>query len=183
MMRVGSWRDDDVPGRVAAELGLSVARERLRTTPTGGESPLRTLDAVATRIAAGESWSHPDRGCRSERPGHRGQTGTTPMGDADAASARRAQTAGRVQRDAARVRRWASCARPRLLPALRERAARRVRARRSRRVRRSRRACGPSCRASRSTTRSRGRGSSSARTHCSTSGRRTEWSCSRIRSC
>ena len=93
MMRVGSWRDDDVPGRVAEELGLSVARERLRTTPTGGESPLRTLDAVATRIAAGESWSHPDRGCRSERPGHRGPTGTTPMGHADAASAQRATAA------------------------------------------------------------------------------------------
>ena len=69
MMRVGSWRDDDVPGRVAEELGLSVARERLHTSPTGGESPLRALDAVATRIAAGESGVTLIAGAEANGPG------------------------------------------------------------------------------------------------------------------
>ncbi len=72
MMRVGSWRDDDVPGRVAEELGLSVARERLRTSPTGGESPLRALDAVATRIAAGESGVTLIAGAEANGPGTNG---------------------------------------------------------------------------------------------------------------
>ena len=73
MMRVGSWREDDVPGRVAEELGLSVARERLHTTATGGESPLRALDAVATRIAAGESGVTLIAGAEASGPGTEGR--------------------------------------------------------------------------------------------------------------
>jgi acetyl-CoA acetyltransferase len=69
MMRVGSWRDDDVPARVADALGLSVARARMRTSPTGGESPLRALDAVATRIAAGESGVTLIAGAEANGPG------------------------------------------------------------------------------------------------------------------
>src|SRR6476619_4276884 len=69
MMRVGSWREDDVPGAVAEALGLSVARERLRTRPTGGESPLRALDAVATRIAAGETGVTLIAGAEANGPG------------------------------------------------------------------------------------------------------------------
>ena len=72
MMRVGSWRDDDVPGAVAEALGLSVARERLHSRPTGGESPLRALDAVATRIASGETGVTLIAGAEANGPGAAG---------------------------------------------------------------------------------------------------------------
>jgi acetyl-CoA acetyltransferase len=51
--RSASWHDGDLATRVADELSLSVPSERIRTAPTGGESPLRVLDEVASRIARG----------------------------------------------------------------------------------------------------------------------------------
>ena len=55
VMAVGSWHYDDLPGAVAAALGLDVPAARRARHPTGGETPLRALDVAATRIAAGRS--------------------------------------------------------------------------------------------------------------------------------
>ena len=54
MMRVGSWRDDDLPALVGEALGLSVAAvSGAPTHRSAAKRRCRALDAAATRIAAG----------------------------------------------------------------------------------------------------------------------------------
>ena len=88
MMRVGSWRDDDVPGRVAEELGLSVrARAAAHTC----------RQAVRARCA---------RSTRSPRGSRRGRRGVTLIAGAEAnGPARRAGVgnAARGHRAARRI--------------------------------------------------------------------------------
>src|SRR5205823_4330588 len=55
LMPVGCWPYDDLAGLVAARLGLDVAAARRRVHTPGGEMPIRVLDAVAARIAAGDA--------------------------------------------------------------------------------------------------------------------------------
>jgi acetyl-CoA C-acetyltransferase len=55
LMSVGSWPYHDLPGLVATRLGLETGAARRRVHPTGGETPVRALDAAAARIAAGET--------------------------------------------------------------------------------------------------------------------------------
>ncbi len=67
-----SWRDGDLASRAADELALTVPTERVRTVPTGGESPLRLLDAVASRIARGERGVTLIAGAEANGPGSAG---------------------------------------------------------------------------------------------------------------
>jgi acetyl-CoA acetyltransferase len=67
-----SWRDGDLAGRAAHELALTVPPERVHTVATGGESPLRALDAVATRIARGERGVTLIAGAEANGPGSEG---------------------------------------------------------------------------------------------------------------
>lgn len=67
-----SWRDGDLAGRAVHELALTVPAERVRTVATGGESPLRVLDAVATRIARGERGVTLIAGAEANGPGSAG---------------------------------------------------------------------------------------------------------------
>lgn len=55
VMRVGSWRYDDLPALVNDAIGADAPAARRTTTPFSGDAPLRALDAAATRIAAGEA--------------------------------------------------------------------------------------------------------------------------------
>ena len=55
-MPVGSWPYDDLGALVADRAGGSTCRAaRRRVHPTGGETPIRVLDAAAARIAAGDA--------------------------------------------------------------------------------------------------------------------------------
>jgi acetyl-CoA acetyltransferase len=55
LMPVGAWPYDDLAGLVAERLGVDASRVRARVHPTGGETPIRALDAAAARIAAGDA--------------------------------------------------------------------------------------------------------------------------------
>jgi hypothetical protein len=71
-MRSMSWRNGDLATRVTQELSLSLPPERIRTAPTGGESPLRVLDEVATRIARGARGVTLVAGAEANGPGSAG---------------------------------------------------------------------------------------------------------------
>jgi acetyl-CoA acetyltransferase len=55
VMRVGSWRYDDLPALVNDRLGAAAPSARRSTARFSGDAPLRALDAAASRIAAGGS--------------------------------------------------------------------------------------------------------------------------------
>ena len=55
LMPVGSWPYDDLAALVTDRLALDVSPARRRVHATGGETPIRVLDAAAARIAAGEA--------------------------------------------------------------------------------------------------------------------------------
>jgi acetyl-CoA C-acetyltransferase len=55
LMPVGSWSYDDLAASVADRLALDVSPARRRVHATGGETPIRVLDAAAARIAAGDA--------------------------------------------------------------------------------------------------------------------------------
>ena len=55
LMPVGSWPYDDLAALVTDRLALDVSAARRRVHATGGETPIRVLDAAAARIAAGEA--------------------------------------------------------------------------------------------------------------------------------
>jgi acetyl-CoA C-acetyltransferase len=55
LMPIGAWPYDDLPGLVVERLGLDATRVRAREHPVGGETPIRALDAAASRIARGDA--------------------------------------------------------------------------------------------------------------------------------
>lgn len=86
VMRVGSWRYDDLPALVNDALGGGAPAARRTTAPFSGDAPLRALDAAATRIAAGEEGVTLVTGAEATRASNRnGARGVVPRWTAAAA--------------------------------------------------------------------------------------------------